>query len=667
MLSRNVLYYGKAEPLPEQIPLRAGPLALIYENGDLRYVKLGDQEILRRVYVAIRDRNWRTVPNLISNVQMDVGSDAFQITYTVENQQGDIDFRWQGLIRGDSDGTLTFRMDGKAHSTFLRNRIGFCVLHPMACAGATSRITHTNGQVEARAFPVAIAPQLVVNGEIKPVIPFNEMRAVAHAVAPNLWAEINFSGDIFELEDQRNWTDASYKTYSTPLRLPFPAAIQQGALIAQAITLTLTGEGKTDIQASFPVATTQMVTFQRKPSVANQPVPQIGLGVATHGQALSPLELERLRQLKLSHLRVDLKLAQPDYAAALQQATAEARALAVTLEIALQLTDTAATELPTLAKLLEELRPPVGRWLIFHEREPVTSAQWVQLAREALANYATTAQIGGGTNVYFTDLNRSHPPVQALDLVAYSLNPQVHAFDNQSLIETLAAQAATVTSARQFIGDLPLVIGPITLQPRFNPNATGPESTSAPAALPPQVDPRQMSLFGAGWTLGSLKYLAESGAASLTYYETTGWRGVMETAIGSPVPEKFRSISGAVFPLYHVLADVGEFAGGEVLPTVSSDPLRLDGLMLCKAGRVRTLLANLTNQPQVVTVQDLDEPVTIHRLDETNAEAALRSPETFRTQPGEPKSPTNGALTLQLLPYAMVRIDHVGAHESESA
>ena len=31
-----------------------------------------------------------------------------------------------------------------------------------------------------------------------------------------------------------------------------------------------------------------------------------------------------------------------------------------------------------------------------------------------------------------------------------------------------------------------------------------------------------MSLFGAGWTAGSLKYLAEGGAHSLTYYETTG-------------------------------------------------------------------------------------------------------------------------------------------------
>ena len=41
-LSKNVQYYGKDEPLPEQIDLKAGPLNLFYEAGDLSYIKLGD-------------------------------------------------------------------------------------------------------------------------------------------------------------------------------------------------------------------------------------------------------------------------------------------------------------------------------------------------------------------------------------------------------------------------------------------------------------------------------------------------------------------------------------------------------------------------------------------------------------------------------------------------
>ena len=87
MLPKNVLYYGKEEPLPDQVALRAGPLSLIYEEGDLRYIKLGDHEILRRLYVAIRDRNWGTVLPVLSNLQMDIGEDSFRISYDVENKE----------------------------------------------------------------------------------------------------------------------------------------------------------------------------------------------------------------------------------------------------------------------------------------------------------------------------------------------------------------------------------------------------------------------------------------------------------------------------------------------------------------------------------------------------------------------------------------------------
>ena len=72
--SENVRYYGKDEPLPDQIDLKAGPLNLFYEAGDLRYIKYGDKEIIRRIYVAVRDRNWDTVQPVLSNVSMNTGS-----------------------------------------------------------------------------------------------------------------------------------------------------------------------------------------------------------------------------------------------------------------------------------------------------------------------------------------------------------------------------------------------------------------------------------------------------------------------------------------------------------------------------------------------------------------------------------------------------------------
>src|SRR5262245_42877451 len=120
-----------------------------------------------------------------------------------------------------------------------------------------------------------------------------------------------------------------------------------------------------------------------------------------------------------------------------------------------------------------------------------------------------------------------------------------------------------------------------------------------------------MSLFGACWTLASLKYLVEHGVASATYYETTSWRGVLELAAGSPLPERFPSLPKALFPLYHVLADVNQFADGTALRTTSSDIRKVNGLALHKDGVTRILLANMTNAPQRVRTRISGETVLL--------------------------------------------------------
>src|SRR5262249_32456818 len=150
-------------------------------------------------------------------------------------------------------------------------------------------------------------------------------------------------------------------------------------------------------------------------------------------------------------------------------------------------------------------------------------------------------------------------------------------------------------------------------------------------------DVRQMSLFGAGWTLGSIRYLAESGADSATYYEATGWGGIMERAAGAPLPNLFRSFAGGVFPLFHVFADVGELgpgAGAQVLH--SSDPLAVDGFILRTGPRARLLLANFSARVQHVRIvrPELGRAARVKRLNERTAIFAMKSPEEFRRDPG---------------------------------
>jgi hypothetical protein len=646
MLTQNVLYYGKDDPLPERIPLRAGPLTLFYEAGDLRYIKLGDREIIRRIYTAVRDRNWGTVAPVFSNFQIESGPDSFRITYDVHNQQNEIDFAWCGEILGQADGSIRFTMDGTAHTTFMRNRIGFCVLHPSDIAGTAARVWHVDGSEEAAHLPETIVAT-------QPVQPFAELAAMAHQVEPGVWAKVAFSGDIFEMEDQRNWTDASYKTFCTPLRIPYPAEVQAGTRIAQTITLTLQYES---VPVSSAAAEPSPLRISPVPQAAPAALPALGLGVASHGEPLTSRQIQRLKRLHLDHLRVDLDLTRPGAPERLAQATREAQALGVKLDVAVLVSEQAESELAQLLPALTEIRPPVRTWLVYPLKErfaggtPIREA--LDAARRALAGYDPAAMFAAGTNTDIIFMLRSLPPLEWVDRLTFAIIPEAHAFDNASIVETAAVQGAAVATARAASGGRAVMVSPVTFKMRFNPYATGPAPEVPPGQLPPQVDVRQMSLFGAGWTAASLKYLAAGGASSVTYYETSGWRGLMETEAGSPVPDKFQSIPGGVYPMYYAFALVGEFVGGSVLPVHSSDALVVDGLLLEKDGRKRLMVANFTAEVASVRLEDVPDRVQAYSLNASNAEAAMRSPEEFRPA-AEPL--TGGAL--RLAPFGLAWLD----------
>ncbi|HEY8601711.1 MAG TPA: hypothetical protein VIL85_25010 [Thermomicrobiales bacterium] len=643
MLSLNVIRRGIDAPPAAHVPLHAGPLSLRYEDGELRSIRLGEREVLRRVYVAVRDHNWGTILPTFTEMMIEQDDASFLISFVATHREGPIDFSWRGTMVGDAQGTIRFAMAGTANATFLRNRIGFCVLHPPAsCAGQPCVVEHDDGTRTEGVFPQAIAPHQ----------PFREIRAITHDVLPGVRAEVRFVGDIFEMEDQRNWTDDSYKTYCTPLRLPYPTEVAVGTRIAQSVTLTLSGAESSG--AGDGCGGPLLVTVGAE---AVGTLPPLGLGLASHGQPLAEREVARLRSLCLAHLRVDLRLAAADWHERLERATAEATALGVGLEVALFLApDGVTSELDALAEACAAFSPPIVRWLVFNIGESVTSARTLALARQPLAMIAPEATFGGGTDAYFTQLNRERPDPAALDLASYSINPQVHAFDDASLTETLVCQATTVESARLFLGDRPIAISPVTLRPRFNPDATAAPEDTAPDLLPDTVDPRQMSLFGAAWTVGSLAALASSGVAAVTYYETAGPRGVMETTMGTPWPA-FPSIPGAVFPLYHVLADVGEFAGGEVLRATTSDPLGAAVLALRAGARTRILVANLRSEGQQIALDLPEKGVHLRLLDEANAERAMREPEAFRDDVGKSMLGQEGRLLFDLPPYAVARID----------
>ncbi|QDV34727.1 hypothetical protein [Tautonia plasticadhaerens] len=631
-----------AAPSPHRERLRAGPLSAVLDGGDLRSIRLGGVEYIRRLHVAVRDRDWGTVPASISGRSVESDGRSFAVSFLAEHREGPIDFSWRGSIRGGPDGTITYRMEGEARSTFLRNRIGLCVLHPIVrCAGLPCRVETTAGAVIDGRFPQRIAPHQ----------PFRDIRAIAHEADTGVWVEVRLEGEAFEMEDQRNWTDASFKTYGTPLDLPFPVEVARGTRVEQSATIRLV-----EPPADPP-------SWRSVVAAPGRRLPPIGLGIGDPGRAWSPREAARLRALNPGHLRVDLHPSRPGLGETLARTWGQATALGgVPLEVALFLSDAAEAELVELGRAVATARPGIARWLVFHVSEKATGERWVRLARPHLERMTPGVPIGSGSDAYFAELNRGYPPVPPVDFVCYSINPQVHASDDASVVETLEAQPWTVRGARALPGSPPAVVSPITLRPRFNPNATGGVAPDQPpGVLPDSVDPRQRSLLGAAWTLGSIAALAGRGddpsPLALTYFEAVGWRGVMEREDGPPLPDRFPSRPGEVFPMYHVLADIGEFAGGECLAVQSGGDRGVAALALADGDRLRVLVANLDAEPRAVRVLGLGASAEVRRLDESNAEEAMRSPEAFRASRGDEVETGGGTLPLVLAPYALARID----------
>ena len=58
---------GRAAP-PLAIPLRAGPLRLVFDRGWLRWVRLGEREVLHGIYAAVRETGWATVPGRVEDL-----------------------------------------------------------------------------------------------------------------------------------------------------------------------------------------------------------------------------------------------------------------------------------------------------------------------------------------------------------------------------------------------------------------------------------------------------------------------------------------------------------------------------------------------------------------------------------------------------------------------
>ena len=316
---RSWLLRGKPEAPSEMREVSALDLWALRDGIDLRYVHLGETELLRRLYIAVRDREWRTVLPRSCEIEAREGDHGFSIRFDSHYLSSEVDLVCRGLIACEDGERLEFLFEAEAARDFPYSRIGICLHHPWReTAGARFRARTPTGELKG-AFPELIGPQLFRDGSFQPLFaPFDRLEIELESGGA---LTFEFEGDLWETEDQRNWTDANFKTYSTPLAMGPPPPLRQGQTLRQRIVLDASA---VKASGSKP-ATLPRITVLGPLGVT---MPTVGLGADRDRHRLDQREAELLRALSPGHIRVDVRLDRdewPETLAAAQETAASAR------------------------------------------------------------------------------------------------------------------------------------------------------------------------------------------------------------------------------------------------------------------------------------------------------------------------------------------------------
>jgi D-apionolactonase len=631
MVDRAVALFGTTQPLPKRVELKAGPVTAVLESGALRWIRYRGIEVLRGIAFLVRDRSWNTASPLLSNLEVHQTEAGFQVRFDALCQTGDGKLPWSAEITGNSDG-LSFTGTAAPEADFLTNRTGFVLLHPLeGVAGCPVELTYVDGSRRQARFPLLVDPEQC----------FFDLRALSHEVLPGVTSVCRMEGDAWEMEDHRNWLDASFKTYVRPLALPYPYKIEGGSKVAQKVTLSFAGSSSAAARAA---AEGPVEVALKRESGGRMPV--IGLRAPLQWMDLAADVTGPIRQAGpgLINGRIDPRAGHGVKEIRALGDLASAVAAGLALELVVPCRRDPSQELAEFAAQLRQagVHPESVMLAAAEDRirlEPgapppplalLGEIHWA--ARAALPGVA----IGGGTFGFFTELNRNWPPVGLIDFIGHMVCSVVHASDDRAIVENLESFAHITRTVRAFAGRLPyrlisasigLDIGP------YGESAANPDNLRSTMV---RADPRHRALFGAVWTLAAIAEAAYGGLAAISPAAVVGELGIVHRRLAYGQPWFDDLDRPAVYPAYHVVAGMAPAAGRPLLEAVCSDPRRIAALAYrTPEGGVCLWLANLWDLPQRLRMVGL-ESQRAARLDQSTFEAAALDPSFLKTHVGPP-------------------------------
>ena len=555
---------------------------LDFSDGAVRRLSWQGIEVVRGIACPIRDIDWGTHTSVLVDERITETSDEFEISQIRLVADGALRVRL--VLSGNAAGTFRATAEMSASREFITNRAGFTLLHPLrGLVGAPMQVIHPDGYISPSRFPLLISPGQVAS----------EISGLRHSVS-GIDVEILFQGEVFEMEDQRNWSDASFKTYCRPLSLPIPYRLDVEDVQRQEIHIrfrgappgkAVTAAGSSDI-------------LELKPSA--ETVPRLAVAIDA-GTIPDPGAQKIARMINPGSLQLRVR---PETALAVYESARsliDASSGEIELEIVVPAADDPETSLARVAADCKSVSLAVTRVLALPEsylRSYQPTGPWPAGPRpQDLCKYARNffpeAKIGEGVLTYFPELNRCRPQGSMCNYISHGSTAITHAADDHSVIESLEGLSHVYNSASVLAEGRDYRLGLVAIGMRSNPYGSGVvENKLQNRTAMAGADPRQRGLFAAAWAVGAISATEGHNVSSLALSTFVGSFGAIHRRETWVQPIYQGGGTGMVYPIFHVVRFLSAMGGTPRLsfPTLENG---IVGVASRGVSGIHLILANL--------------------------------------------------------------------------
>ncbi len=475
---------------------------ILKDNLFFRNITFQNLQILKMISFLVRDKNWNNYDPKILNYEENFDS---SLEYIFDLEYGNSEILKTKNTILFSENSITLSSEGRFLTDFWTNRIGFNLLIPLQNhVGSNIIVTKEDGVKEEKKFPEFITPDQ----------PFFKFKKLAYNLDDSLLVNIHFEGILFEMEDQRNWGDASFKIYSGSLLDPFPYLEKEGSNFSQTVKIDIVNKK----QRSFP--TKNIVKLDHTSSYK---FPKIGIKIDS---LILPND-HLISNFDYYYYLIDFT---EDYKSVASRFQNKMFLVALVdhindpekelTKIYNFITDNTINldKILICPKIYLNSFQPAGEW----PKVPDLN-EYYKIAKKMFSN----SQIVSGMVTNFTELNRKRPKM-FYDLVSFSFTPLIHDSSDFGVLNTPETIPYIFKTLKNFSNSCDVHIGPISIGMHFNPYGESLVNNKKKIRLEmADSDPRHDALFSLTWTLAIFIQSINKESKYFTFNSIYGYHGIL--------------------------------------------------------------------------------------------------------------------------------------------